>query len=590
MTSTSDVLARYESGWPIRWIAAEAGRSYGWVYRQLQDAGVTMRPRGSSRRTAGEADPLVAGGEVSTLVMRLVRPGFRCLLGDEEDRRISARFGAPVGRLSKGAVPTGRAARAALVGALAGEPLALTVNQEGGRLNAADWPDLSLLPGAMALGAAGDPGLAREAGAAIGGQLRALGLTWNLAPVCDLYLGRGNPALGTRCFGSDPEQVAALAAAFVDGLEGAGVAATAKHFPGLGGVDVDPHAKVGRLDRLPRGALLPFEAAIAAGASAVMVGSHVVADVDDLPAVFSPRIVRGLLRDRLGFGGVVVTENLSIPALICAAGGIGEAAVRALEAGADLLMVDSEVSRRKPADVARHSNTALAVRRAAVVAAVVEAVQQGRLTRDRLLSSAARVDALVKRHGIAQPADLGDELALRAASRTASQVCLRVAQAAVTVVRGNARILPLRMPPGGVLGVIRVPAVRGLRADSSWQTPYVLPGLLTEFHPRIEAVTVDTNTSPGVPHAAKWEAVVVATHNACHGRHDHRITIGALVGQGRPVIHLATGDPADLTDTPAHVAIATYSPDPASVRAAVRTIFGAHHSTGALPVPARGDR
>ncbi|WP_165521982.1 glycoside hydrolase family 3 protein [Micromonospora zingiberis] len=479
--------------------------------------------------------------------------------------------------------------RAVLADALADGPLALTVNQEGGRLNAADWPDLSLLPGAMALGAAGSPELAREAGVATGSQLRAIGLTWNLAPVCDLYLGHGNPALGTRCFGSDPEQVAALAAAFVDGLEGAGVAATAKHFPGLGGVDADPHTTIGRLDRLSHGALLPFEAAVTAGASAVMVGSHVVADIDDVPAIFSPRIVQGLLRDQLGFGGVIVTENLSIPAIIRAVGGIGEAAVRALEAGADLLMVDSEVSRRKPADAVRHSNTSLAIRRAAVVAAVVEAVEKGRLTSDRLLASVARVDAVVRRHGIAQPADLGDEFALRALSRTASEVCLRVAQAGVTVVRGNARILPLRVPPHGVLGVVRVPPVRGLRADSSWRTPYVLSGLLTEFHHSIETLTVNTDTSPGVLDAARWEVVVVVTHNACHGRYNYRATIGALAEQGRPVIHLATGDPADLAHTPAHVAITTYSPDPASVRAAVRTIFGTHRPTGALPVPARRD-
>ncbi|MGW1641491.1 glycoside hydrolase family 3 N-terminal domain-containing protein [Streptomyces lavendulae] len=173
-------------------------------------------------------------------------------------------------------------------------PLLLSVNQEGGRLNALDWPDTVQLPGNAALGLAGSAELAELAGAAIGRQLRAVGLCWNLAPVCDLDTVPSTSAVSCRAFCADPVVAGRLAAAFVRGMQSARVAATAKHFPGLGGVAADPHHRTPVVERLAPGCLLPFEAVIGAGVASVMVGSHVVRELDSRPAFASARVI-GLL-------------------------------------------------------------------------------------------------------------------------------------------------------------------------------------------------------------------------------------------------------------------------------------------------------
>ncbi|WP_341718826.1 glycoside hydrolase family 3 N-terminal domain-containing protein [Micromonospora sp. FIMYZ51] len=591
MTSSaaSDIRARYSDGWPIRWIAAEMGRSYGYVRGQLREAGVSLRPRGGTPRLRKD-DPgnspfsRFDDFQLVALVRKLLRPGFRPLIFDSEARRIQAWFGTGLGRLTKSTVPAGANLRRILASALGADPLMLMVNQEGGRFNGLDWPDVTLLPGAMALGASGDPELAREVAVAVAEQLRALGVAWNLAPVCDLYGPDGNPALGTRSFGSDPERVAALVAAWVKGTQAAGVAATAKHFPGLGG-GVDPHTGISAVKSLPGGALLPFQEAISAQVGAVMVGSQSVADIDPgVPALFSPKVVEDLLRDRLGFTGVVVTENLSIPAVIRHAGGIGEAAVRAIEAGADLLLLDSEIGRRKPEHAVRESNTVLAIRREAVVAAVMRAVETGRLTRERLAASVRRVDALTARFAISDPGELLDEQTWQDADRRAAAAALRVARSAVTVVRADADALPLRLSPSGVVGVVRIPPASKLRADTSWRAPFTLPNALQEHHARVQFVDVPEpgDALPAATSINRWEAAVVVTHNGCHSSADHLAVARKLSAKPFPIIHLATGDPVDLAESPAQVTIASYSPDPASIRSVAHVLFGAR-ATGILP-------
>lgn len=545
-------------------------------------------------RKMGRDNPVAPLGdpELSELVRQLIKPGFRSLVGDEEDWRIRARFGAGVGRVSKTAVTSGRQLRRVLSGLL-DHSLTLTANQEGGRLDALDWPDMTTLPGAMAVGAADDPSLAYEVAMALGGQMRALGVAWNLAPVCDLYTASGNPALGTRSFGSDPERVAKLASAFVAGLQDVGVAATAKHFPGLGGTSIDPHSESPVLERLPGGALLPFETAIDAGAAAVMVGSHAVAELDGgTPALFSRRIVDGLLRDRLGFSGVVMTENLSIPAVRRPAGSIGEAAVRALEAGADLLLLDSEFSRRKPVRAIRSANTILAVRRAAVVSAVVDAVANGRLSRQRLAESVGRLNALTARFGIHDPAPLLDERHWHEADRRVADVRRQVAGSAVTVVHAEPGVLPLRLSPCDVVGLVRVPPAENLRADSSWQTPFHLPHLVRQLHCNVQVVklTREMIAAPAGMDPGSWSAAVVQTHNAVFEDGNHREVIARLRSESSPVVHLATGDPADLAGSAADVTVAAYSPDRASVRAAVEILFGLRSASGRLPIAADWDR
>jgi beta-N-acetylhexosaminidase len=182
----------------------------------------------------------------------------------------------------------------------------------------------------MALGAAGDDGLAERVGAATARELSALGVNVNYAPVCDVANNPANPALGIRSFGDDPPAVGRLAAATVRGLQSEGVAATAKHFPGAGDTTGDPHHVLPVVPRTPselaERELVPFEAAFRAGARMVMTGHFALPGAaDDLPTSLSPEILRGIAREQLHFDGVTVSDALDMHALAQGAGQIVDA-------------------------------------------------------------------------------------------------------------------------------------------------------------------------------------------------------------------------------------------------------------------------
>lgn len=221
--------------------------------------------------------------------------------------------------------------------AAAGErPLLVTIDQEGGGvLRLLDAP---LPPAAMALGAVDDVATTEAVAAATGRSLRAIGVDVDFAPVADVALDPRNPVIADRAFGADPELVARHVAAFVRGLQGAGVAATLKHFPGHGDVAVDSHLDLPRLDvdraRLERVEWAPFRAGIAAGAAAVMTAHLLVPALDpDVPATMAPAALAAL-RTALGFDGVVFSDALNMRA-VADRWPAREAIVRAVAAGVD---------------------------------------------------------------------------------------------------------------------------------------------------------------------------------------------------------------------------------------------------------------
>ncbi|MEV4210056.1 glycoside hydrolase family 3 N-terminal domain-containing protein [Micromonospora sp. NPDC049662] len=526
-------------------------------------------PPGAPGRSGGADSALAAQIDL------LVRPG-RMSLGLNNSAHLPHKEAIPEpGRISKRIITSPAQMRqvtqSASGGSAASLPLLLSVNQEGGRLNALDWPGVTQLPGNLALGAAGEEGLAESAGVAIGEQLRAVGLTWNLAPVCDTASWPAFAAVGTRAFGSDPEQAGLLAAAFVRGLQAAGVAATAKHFPGLGGVGADPHHVAPVVDLLGPGALQPFRAAIDAQVACVMIGSHTVLALDNRPALASPRVL-GLLRDELGFDGVAVSENLSIPAVHEPLGGLTRAAVAAVAAGVDIVMLDSEVSQGGNPPTER---AAVVRRRAEVVQALTVAVEQGVIDRQRVGEAAARVKVLHHRYGLVPDSARPDwPQANASALRTADRIAAR----SVTVVRG-ASLLPLHVPPGKVLALVRVPDAGQRRADSARHTPDYLPALLAAHH-RVLQVPV------GAPVPAAGPVIVYG--------YDTRTTTAGLSGAareairltecGRAVVQVALGDVDDLAGSPAPVLVAAFSPHRPSVAAVVQILLSDGRSHGVLPV------
>jgi beta-N-acetylhexosaminidase len=210
----------------------------------------------------------------------------------------------------------------------------VATDEEGGDVTRLHYRDGSPAPGNLALGVVDDVELTRCVAGAIGGELAAAGVAWNLAPVADVNTDPENPVIGVRSFGADPELVARHVRAFVEGTQAQGVAACAKHFPGHGATRADSHHELPVSETYE---LEPFAAAVAAGVRSVMTAHVLYADLDEVPATLSPRIL-GLLRNELGFDGVIVTDALEMGA-ISNRWGVARAAVRALEAGADLLLL-----------------------------------------------------------------------------------------------------------------------------------------------------------------------------------------------------------------------------------------------------------
>jgi beta-N-acetylhexosaminidase len=292
----------------------------------------------------------------------------------------------------------------------AARPTALVaIDEEGGDVTRLDHRTGSGYPGNAALGVVDDPGLTRSVYAAIGADLADAGIGLNLAPAVDVNTADDNPVIGTRSFGADPLLVARHAAAAIAGLQSTGVAACAKHFPGHGATVTDSHRELPTvdvpLDVLRTRELPPFAAAVGAGARAIMTAHvRVPALTGDDPATFSRRALVGLLRGEMGYPGVVITDALEMTAAAAVAGGIPQAAVRALAAGADLLCIGARVSHELVE---------------AVAAEIVTAVADQRLPRLRLVEAATRTAELAAWSATPgtrpdRDAGLGDEAARRA--------------------------------------------------------------------------------------------------------------------------------------------------------------------------------
>jgi len=224
-----------------------------------------------------------------------------------------------------------------------GTPLFLAVDQEGGRVARLQEP-FARFEGNTAIGLDPDPEKkANEFARVTALEMNLVGLNMNLAPVLDVPQGEPEAHLAGRTFGNDPGETARLGRMVIDGLQKGGVMAVAKHFPGLGKTDVDPHHHLPTIpvpeEEMERVSLVPFRAAIAAGVTGVMSSHAIYPAVDpDRSATLSHRVITGLLRERLGFEGLVITDDLEMGA-IDRAWGTAEGAVMAFEAGADILLI-----------------------------------------------------------------------------------------------------------------------------------------------------------------------------------------------------------------------------------------------------------
>jgi beta-N-acetylhexosaminidase len=413
----------------------------------------------------------------------------------------------------------------------------IAIDEEGGDVTRLCYATGSPYPGNAALGAVDDVELTRAIYGSIGAELAAVGVTLDMAPAVDVNSVDDNPAIGTRSFSADPQRVAAHAMAAVAGLQEAGVAACAKHFPGHGATELDSHLDLPLVDAteelLWRRELPPFQAAVAAGVRAVMT-AHIRVPVltGELPATFSPEALLGLLRKELGFGGTIISDGLEMRG---ASGTIGvpEAAVRALLAGNDLLCIGGEYA--KPGAVGAEEIVE------ATVAAIVEAVRTGRLTPERLAEAAARNALLAIPRTQAAPASTSD-LGLAAARRA-----LRVEGSLPSL--ADALIVRLDGPSSAAVG----------------EVPWGLPGA-TGLRPPLSASSVESVLAQAGP-----RPIVVLS------RDTHRVAwardfVEAL-GRRHPVVLVEMGWPAAWRPAGVLAYVATYGASRATSRALADLLF-----------------
>lgn len=256
-------------------------------------------------------------------------------------------------------------------------PLFFAIDQEGGKVARLQAP-FTRWPSAETIGAVGSMELTTAIAASMGRELMAVGVNMNMAPVLDVLTNPANPVMAGRSYGSDPHMVAQHGIAFFRGLTAQGVIAVGKHFPGHGDTTVDSHVALPivphDLDRLSAAELVPFAAAISADIPALMTAHLLIPVLDqELPATLSRRILTDLLRERMGFHGLVISDDLLMQG-IADSTSPGEAAVRFLEAGGDLMLICHDQAAQRQA-----------------LRAVAEAVETGRLSEARIRVSCDRI-------------------------------------------------------------------------------------------------------------------------------------------------------------------------------------------------------
>ncbi|MEX1336229.1 MAG: glycoside hydrolase family 3 N-terminal domain-containing protein [Candidatus Limnocylindrales bacterium] len=455
-------------------------------------------------------------------------------------------------------------------------PLLIGADQEGGQLVGLGH-DTTRFPGAMALGAADDLSLTEANGRAMGRELRALGITVDYAPVCDVAVEPANASLGTRAFGSDPAGVARHAAALVRGLQEGGVVATPKHFPGFGAVDTDPHFELGSidldLDGLEARELVPFQAAIEAGAGMVMSGHVALPAVTGdraLPATVSRLVMHDLLRSRLGFNGVSITDAMDMKAVAQGVGGVIDSIV-ALRAGVDLLLMTPDVAaQRRLAEGLRQ-----AALRGLVPAGRIRASQRRILRLRRWLKYFAWPERAYVR------------------SQAHEDLALRTARAAITLVRDEAGLLPLR-PTDGEPVLVITPQPRELTpADSSADEPLALAQVVRRHHRTVVDLRVPAEQTDEDIRAARVAALQatcgIVAPLATNVQPSQAHLVEAVLETGTPSVTVAMRTPYDLADYPrAATHLCSYSIVPASVGAVAEAVFGRSPLSGRLPVDIPG--
>ena len=484
---------------------------------------------------------------------------------------------------------------------LARYPLLISADLEAGA--GMRFDDTVNFPWNMAVGATGNPEYARRQGEITAREARALGVQQIFAPVVDVNNNAANPVINVRSYGEDPADVARFAAAFTEGAQDAGAIATAKHFPGHGDTAVDSHRGLPEInvnrERLNTVEFVPFKAAVDAGIGAVMMGHIALPQIDAtvvkplpenlkskpidtdqngeiieekgaMPATMSP-VIGHILRNDLKFQGMIVTDALSMSGLTIYFTQ-EEAAVRALEAGADMLL--------KPADVD------------ASFRGVLQAVKSGRITEQRIEESARRILAAKYDLGLVKDRMTSiDSIDRIVGSKDVMALATEIAEHAITLVRDEDKLVPLK--PGK--RVFNLAVTNG--DDRAWiANPFIAS--LNRAGVKVETAVLDERSTmeevqKAVNRAKAADLVIASLYGRVRSGQASSVGIpqaGAralswLMSEQKPIVGISFGNPYLLQNFEGlRTYLVTYGDMPALQNAAARALLGEIDIVGKLPI------
>ncbi|TKG70013.1 glycoside hydrolase family 3 protein [Prauserella endophytica] len=450
-------------------------------------------------------------------------------------------------------------------------PLVLSIDQEGGRVTRIGDPATEY-PSAMALGAGRDADGARTAAAINGAELRAMGIAQDFAPDADVNSNPLNPVIGSRSFSADPTLASELVAAQVEGYQNSGsptetVSGAAKHFPGHGDAATDSHTGLPTIERTEQEwreiDLPPFRAAIDAGVDSIMTAHIAVPSLDPSgdPATLSKPIIGGLLREELGYDGVVVTDSLQMQG-VRELYSDAEIPVRALEAGVDQMLMPPDLG--------------------VAMEGVLDAVRGGRLTEERIDQSVLRILELKAKRGIVEKPFVNERAVERTVGNPEHLARIQeVTDRTTTVLRNDAGVLPIAEAGKVLVTGWNRPDYPGYPAEpvdalADAMGPFATP-LPTGTNP--DAAAIDRATA-----AATSANVVIVLTNNLRGSEGQQALVEELMATGKPVVAVSVQEPYDpgYADVPAWVA--TYDWRSVTMSSLAKVLFGELSPQGRLPV------
>ncbi|HEX4722181.1 MAG TPA: glycoside hydrolase family 3 N-terminal domain-containing protein, partial [Pseudonocardiaceae bacterium] len=441
-------------------------------------------------------------------------------------------------------------------------PVQISTDQEGGIVNRIGAP-VAVSPGNMAIGATFDPADAYRAASVSGAELRAMGINVDDSPVVDVNTNPQNSADGPRSFGDRPAMVSAMAAAAVTGYQRAGVAAQAKHFPGLGDTTVNTDNGVAVTNET-RAQIMStdvpsFRAAIAAGVQSIMA-AHIVApalDPTGLPASLSKPIVTGLLRDTLHYDGVVITDALSAGALANIPE--NQIVLDAINAGDDELLMPAHL----PADIQT----------------VLDAVRAGTISKARIDQSVTRILTMKARLGLfTNPYTTAANITATVGTPADVATMADLARRSITLVRNGNHALPIAAKSGAHVLVTGW----GVGTTQTLAGDLAAAGLTVQ---RLWTGSPSQATIDAAVAAAQVNDVTVVTTGNAWADPTQQNLIAALLATGRPIVVASMEGPYDVSYFPtAPTYVAAYDYQPPSIRALANMLVGAAKPTGRLPI------